>query len=93
MYLGISLLDNVSPNRDGLDAVFPLLANVINILLFVAGAMTLIFILIGAFQYILSAGNPQNLSQAKRTLTFALVGLAIVILALVIVRFVRGIFA
>jgi hypothetical protein len=86
---------NVQPNdpqNGGLNAIFPLLGNIISILLFASGALALIFILIGAFQYVISAGNPQNLAQAKRTITYAIVGLAIVIMALVIVNFVRGIY-
>lgn len=79
-------------NSKGLNAVFPLLGNVINLLLFAAGALSIVFILVGAFQYIVSAGNPQAVAQAKRTITYAIVGLAVVILALVIVRFARGLF-
>lgn len=86
------LWDNVNINRDGLNAVFPLLGNIISLALFAAGALALIFVLIGGFQYIVSAGNPQNISQAKRTITYAIIGLAIVIMALIIVNFVRGIF-
>ena len=84
------LWTNVDPNAQGLNAIFPLLANIINLALFAAGALALIFVLIGGFQYVISAGNPQNISQAKRTITNAIIGLVIVMLALVIVRFVRG---
>ncbi len=86
------LWQGVHPDKQGLNAVFPLIGNIISILLFAAGVLALVMILVGAFQYVISAGNPQNVAQAKRTLTYAIVGLAIVILALVIVNFVRGIF-
>jgi hypothetical protein len=86
------LWQGVNPNKQGINAVFPLLGNIISILLFASGVLALVMILVGAFQYVTSAGNPQNVAQAKRTLTFAIVGLAIVILALVIVNFVRGVF-
>jgi hypothetical protein len=79
-------------NQKGLDAIFIVLANAINYALFIAGALALIYLLIGAFQYTTSAGNPQNVAQAKRTITFAVVGLVVVILTLVIVKFVRGLF-
>lgn len=79
-------------NNQGLNAVFPLIANILNYLLFAAGALAIIFVLIGAFQYVISSGNPQNIAQAKRTITYAIVGLVIVMMALVIVQFVRGIF-
>lgn len=86
------LWTHVDPNCQGINAVFPLLANVLNLALFAAGALALIFILLGGLQYILSSGNPQNIAKAKNTITYAIVGLVIVIMALVIVRFVRGIF-
>lgn len=95
MFAILTIWENVhinDPQNGGLNAVFPLLANIISLLLFAAGALSLVFILIGAFRYVISAGNPQNLAQAKRTITYAIVGLAIVIFAIVIVSFVRGIF-
>ncbi|HSX14957.1 MAG TPA: pilin [Candidatus Saccharimonadales bacterium] len=76
----------------GINAVFVLLTNALNWLLFAAGTLAVIFVLIGAFQYTISAGNPQSVAKAKNTITFAIVGLVIVILALVIVKFVRGLF-
>ena len=90
--LGFTIWQGVNVNQQGLDAVFPLIGNILNLLLFAAGALSIIFVLVGAFQYVISTGNPQNIAQAKRTITFAIVGLVIVMMALVIVQFVRGIF-
>ena len=77
----------------GINAIFTLLGNVINYALFAAGALALIFILIGGLQYVLSSGNPQNTAKAKNTITYAIIGLVIVIMALVIVKFVRGLYS
>lgn len=91
------ILQDVNPNSTnkstgGLNAIFPLIGNLLSLLLFAAGALSIIFVLLGAFQYVTSTGNPQAVAQAKRTLTYAIVGLVIVMLALVIVQFVRGLF-
>lgn len=80
------------PNTNGLNSIFPIIGNILSLLLFAAGALAIIFVLIGAFQYVISAGNPQSVAKAKNTIVFAVVGLVIVILALVIVQFVRGLF-
>ena len=45
-------------------------------------------IIFGGFKYITSAGNQENIKSAKQTLIYAILGLVIVALAQVIVRFV-----
>ena len=42
------------------------------------------FLVAGGFTYITSSGNPEHLDRAKRTITYALIGLAITIGAFVI---------
>lgn len=54
----------------------------------IAGAVSLIIIMIGAFQYVTSAGNPQAVNKAKDTILYAIIGLVICILAYAIVGFV-----
>lgn len=92
MFTGAIVPDQNTINSQGINAIWPLLANIINLMLFAAGALAVIFVLIGAFQYVISSGNPQNTAQAKRTITYAIVGLVIVMTALVIVHYVRGLF-
>jgi hypothetical protein len=90
--LAVLLFDNVDPNSQGLDAVKNLIINMVDIALLSAGALSVIFIIVGGFRYVISAGNPKEVAQAKATITFAVVGLIIAILAIVIVKFVSGIF-
>lgn len=54
----------------------------------IAGAISVIVIMIGAFQYVISQGNPQSINKAKDTILYAIIGLVICILAYVIVGFV-----
>jgi hypothetical protein len=62
--------------------------NVINILSIVIGIIAVIVIILAGFRYITSAGNEQTIAAAKKTLIYAIVGLVIVALAQMIVRFV-----
>ena len=64
--------------------------NVVNILSIVVGVVAIIMIIIGGFRYITSGGESGNVSGAKNTLLFAIVGLVIVALAQIIVHWVLG---
>lgn len=65
-----------------------LLTDVINIVSLVVGVVAVIMIIIGGLKYILSGGDSGNVTSAKNTVLFAIVGLVIVALAQFIVRFV-----
>jgi hypothetical protein len=49
-----------------------------------------IFIILGGLKYITSGGEAANITGAKNTILFAIVGLVIVAFAQVIVKFVLG---
>ncbi|MBR2726082.1 hypothetical protein IKE87_02340 [Candidatus Saccharibacteria bacterium] len=55
-----------------------------------AGIVAVVFVLIGGVSYMTSAGDPGKIKQAKQTITYALIGLAIVGLAEVITAFVSN---
>lgn len=52
------------------------------------GAVAVLMIIFGGFRYITSGGDSNNVNAAKNTILYAIVGLVIVALAQVIVRFV-----
>ena len=60
----------------------------INIFSLVVGVVSVIMIIIGGLKYITSAGDSGNVSGAKNTILYAIIGLVIVALAQIIVRFV-----
>ena len=62
----------------------------INIISIVVAVAAVIMIIIGGFRYITSNGDPGSVSGAKNTILYAIVGLVIVALAQIIVRFVVG---
>jgi cytochrome bd-type quinol oxidase subunit 2 len=65
-----------------------LIKNIINIFSVVVGIVAVIMIIVGGFRYITSGGDSGNVTTAKNTILYALVGLVIVALAQFIVRFV-----
>lgn len=61
---------------------------VINLFSWIVGVISVIMIVVGGFKYITSGGKDSNVSGAKNTIMYALIGLVVVALAQVIVRFV-----
>ena len=67
-----------------------IIETVINIFSLVVGVVSVIMIIIGGFKYITSGGESNNITSAKNTILYAIIGLVIVALAQFIVRFVLG---
>lgn len=61
---------------------------VIEILSWVVGVVAVIMVIIGGLRYVLSGGDANNTNAAKNTILYALIGLVIVAIAQLIVRFV-----
>ena|SRR3990167_9996982 len=70
--------------------VTDLIMRFIQILLAVAGLIAVIFLIIGGFRYITAGGNEETAESAKKTVTNAIIGIVIVILAFVIVRVISN---
>ncbi len=69
-------------------SVQELIASVINILSWVVGIAAVIMIMIGGFKYIISQGDSNNISSAKNTILYAVIGLVVALFAQLIVKFV-----
>ena len=67
-----------------------LILYVINIMLGIAGVLSVLFLIIGGFWYITSAGNEETAEKGKGTAVNAIIGLVIVILSYVIVNVISG---
>ena len=63
-----------------------------NVLLYVLGAISVIMIIIGGLRYVVSGGNSTNVTAAKNTILYAIVGVIIAILSYAIINFVLGSF-
>src|SRR3989344_9230635 len=67
-----------------------LVLQIINIALAVVGIVAILFIVIGGFRYITSAGNEEAAESGKKMITNAIIGLVVVILSYVIIRVIMN---
>lgn len=61
-----------------------------NVLIFLVGAVSVIMLIWGGFQYVISSGDSKRVESAKNTILYAIVGIVVAILAYAIVGFVTG---
>lgn len=59
-----------------------------DILIYVLGAVAVIMIIIGGFRYATSNGDQSQITGAKNTIMYAIIGIVVALLAYAIVRFV-----
>jgi ABC-type Fe3+ transport system permease subunit len=76
------------PSVTKLNDVWLIVAAGIEILLRVAAIVAVAFVVYAGIQYVTSQGSPEKVNQAKNTLINAVAGLAIAVLAAVIVSFI-----
>lgn len=61
---------------------------IVNVLLFIIAAISVIMIIIGGIKYTISQGDSSSVKSAKDTILYAVVGLMVAIFAFAIVNFV-----
>jgi Type IV secretion system pilin len=89
----LSIIDGASAAR-GIDQAADLFGasgiftTISNVMLFAVGAISVIMIVIGGLRYVVSGGNTTNVTAAKNTILYAIVGLVISMLAYAIINFV-----
>jgi len=62
--------------------------NIINILLFLIGAIAVIMIIVGGIRYTTSGGDANQAKSAKDTILYAIIGLVVAMMAYAIVNWV-----
>lgn len=67
-----------------------LLTEVLKYLLYLAGAIAVLFIVIGGFQYITSSGDEEQAEKGRKTLTNAIIGLVVVIMSYAIIQIITN---
>jgi hypothetical protein len=65
-----------------------LIGNIVNTMLFLVGVLSVIMIIYGGIQYVISVGDSGKVAKAKNTIIYAVVGLIVAILSYAIVNFV-----
>ena len=61
---------------------------VTNVLLFLVGAISVIMLIIGGIRYVISGGDQSQVTAAKNTILYAIVGIVVAFLAYAAVNFV-----
>jgi len=67
------------------------LRNVLDLLIGFAAALSVVFIIIGSYQYLTAGGNDERIKQAHKTITWSLLGLFVTLLAFAVVQIVVNI--
>ncbi len=74
--------------QNGADKVTKAIQNFINTLSLIVGIVAVVMIMVGGLRYITSGGSDTSVTSAKNTILYAIIGLVIVALSQVMVRFV-----
>lgn len=81
--------DNRSTNSNPLLGTgHGILYHVIQIIILATGVAAVIMIIVGGMRFMTAGGDPQSVAKARGTLTYAIVGLIVAIIAQAIVSFV-----
>jgi hypothetical protein len=78
--------------KGGDDQIDGVVKTIVNTLLFILGAISVVVIIIAGIMYTVSGGNSNNVTRAKDMLLYAVIGLVVAVLAYAIVNFVVGLF-
>ena len=77
-----------STNLPSVNATSSTLQTVLQIFFGIMGALAVLFVVIGGFRYTISAGDAEDMSKAKNTIIYAVVGLIVALFAEALVTFV-----
>lgn len=70
--------------------IWAIALNIVEMILQIVGYISVAFIIFGGFKYMTSAGSPDGMVKARKTITNAIVGLLISIFSVAIVNLVAG---
>ncbi len=76
------------PDDETTSSAQSIIKKIINIVSWVVGVIAVIMIIIAGLRYVTSGGQEKGVTGAKNTIMYAIIGLVVVALAQVIVRFV-----
>lgn len=75
----------VDPTTLTPDTALTLLLKGVSVALAIIGGIVVVYIIMAGLQYIMAGGNAGDQATAKKTITYALVGLALVMVSFLIV--------
>lgn len=77
----------------GTDGEGGIFRTIVDVMLFLIGAISVIMLIIGGIRYVVSGGDSTAVQNAKNTILYAIVGIVVAILSYAVVRFVIDSFA
>ena len=83
-----TIQQGLAPVSNGDPALETRFKDIVNIMLFIIGAIAVIMIIYGGIRYVTSGGDSSSVKAAKDTILYAVIGLIVAILAYAIVNFV-----
>jgi quinol-cytochrome oxidoreductase complex cytochrome b subunit len=78
----------INANIPKVEASAATLSDVLSFVYGIVGVLAVVFIIVGGLRYAASGGNAASVTQAKNTITYAILGLILAILAYAITQFV-----
>lgn len=67
-----------------------LIANVFTVILGMIGMAAFVMFVVGSFSWLLSGGNSQQLEKARKSLTFAVIGIVVALSSFVIINLIAA---
>ncbi|MCL4353721.1 pilin [Patescibacteria group bacterium] len=88
---GNCLFDQNGANVATLNCVKAVFYNVINYAFVFAGVAALVFVILSGIKFLTSGGDPKQVEGARQTMTYAIIGLVIILLSSAILNLIAGI--
>lgn len=94
---GLCLPKNPYANASGdslvkATSIGDLIKKILNILLTLGGVVSVLFIVLGGYEYITSRGSEERAKSGRKTMTYAIVGLVAILLAFMMVTVLTNLF-
>jgi len=83
-------LDSVggSESGNGPGALLNIIRSIVNILLFLVGTIAVIMVIVGGIRYVTSNGDQAQITNAKNTILYSIVGVVVASMSYALVNFV-----
>lgn len=72
-----------------LDCVPIVFANIVYWLLVASGTVAVFFIIFGGIRFLTSGGDPKNVEAARKIITWAIIGLIVILLSFAVVKVIQ----
>lgn len=91
------LFEIIPSGTDSVDGIYKLsasevIASVLSIVYWVAGAVAVIMLVIAGIRFVTSGGNPSGLQKARSSIIYSVAGLVVIIIAFTITNVILGFF-